>query len=67
MLVAQKLNDHKFPIYGCYVIGRNWYFMILQGKEYAISNDFSCVDDEVYDIYKILKNLNTQIEKLILL
>ena len=39
--------------------------MILQGKEYAISNDFSCVDDEVYDIYKILKNLNTQIEKLI--
>ena len=67
MLVAQKLNDHKFPIYGCYVIGRNWYFMILQGKEYAISNDFSCVDDEVYDIFKILKNLNTQIEKLILL
>ena len=23
MMVAQKLNDNKFPIYGCYVIGRN--------------------------------------------
>lgn len=66
MLVAQKLNDNKFPIYGCYVIGRNWYFMILEGKEYAISNDYSCVDSEIFDIYKILKNLNRQIENLIL-
>ncbi len=65
MLVAQKLNDNKFPIYGCYIIGRNWYFMILEGKEYAISNDFSCVNEEVYDIYQILKNLNVQIEKLL--
>ena len=65
MLVSQKLNDSKFPIYGCYVIGRNWYFMVLSGKSYAISNDFSCVNDEVFDIFKILKSLNGQIEKLL--
>ncbi len=65
MLVAQKLNENKFPIYGCYVISRNWYFMVLQEKEYAISNDFSCVNDEVFDIYKFLKNLTIQIENLI--
>lgn len=65
MLVAQKLNDNKSPIFGCFVIGRNWYFLVLQGKKYAISKDYSCVDDEVFDIYRILKSLNYQIEKLL--
>lgn len=65
MLTAQKLNDNQKPIYGSYIIGRNWYFMALLGKEYAISKDFSCVDDEIYDIFKVLKSLRVQIEKLI--
>ena len=60
-----KLNDNKSPIFGCFVIGRNWYFLVLQGKKYAISKDYSCVDDEVFDIYRILKSLNYQIEKLL--
>ncbi|MCU0469946.1 MAG: hypothetical protein MUF58_15225 [Arcicella sp.] len=67
MLVAQKLNDSHAdrPIFGCYVIGRNWYFMALVGNEYAISKDFSCVDDEMFDIFRILKGLKVQIEKLL--
>ncbi|MEY4541827.1 MAG: hypothetical protein RLZZ306_3584 [Bacteroidota bacterium] len=65
MLVAQKINDNRKPIYGSYIIGRNWYFMALVGKEYAISKDFSCVDDEMFDIFRILKSLRVQIEKLI--
>jgi hypothetical protein len=65
MLAAQAQNDNKKPIFGCYVIGRIWYFMALVGKEYAISNDFSCVNDEMFDIFRILKGLRVQIEKLI--
>jgi hypothetical protein len=69
MLVAQKLNENEnrndLPIYGSYIIGRNWYFMALVGKEYAISKDFSCVDDEMFDIFRILKSLRVQIEKII--
>jgi hypothetical protein len=70
MLVAQQLNENKNlnadrPIFGSYIIGRDWYFMVLVGKEYAISKDFSCVDSEVFDIYRILKGLKVQIEKLI--
>jgi hypothetical protein len=70
MLVAQKLNDNNNrnadrPIYGSYIIGRNWYFMALVGKEYAISKDYSCVDDEMFDIFRILKSLRVQIEKII--
>jgi hypothetical protein len=65
MLVAQKLNDNQKPIYGSYIIGRNWYFMALIGKEYAISKDFSCVDDEIFEIFKVMKSLRVQIEKII--
>jgi hypothetical protein len=65
MLVAQQLNDNKKNIFGSYIIGRDWYFMVLVGNEYAISKDFSCVDSEVFDIYRILKGLKVQIEKLI--
>ncbi len=65
MLSAQKLNSNGKPIYGSYIIGRNWYFMALVGTEYAISKDFSCVDDEMFDIFRILKSLRVQIEKII--
>lgn len=70
MLVAQQLNDNNNrnadrPIFGSYVIGRNWYFMALVGTEYAISKDFSCVDDEIFDIYRVLKGLRVQIERLL--
>ena len=70
MLVAQHMNDNRNenvnrPIFGSYIIGRDWYFMVLVGKEYAISKDFSCVANEIFDIYRILKGLRVQIEKLI--
>lgn len=63
MLVAQKLNNNNAPIFGCFVIGRIWQFMILEGNQYTISRDFSCVDNEVFDIFRILKGLRFQIEK----
>ncbi len=65
MLVAQQLNENTKPIFGSYIIGRNWCFMALVGKEYAISKDFSCVDDEIFDIHRMLKSLKVQIDKLI--
>ena len=63
MLVAQRLNDNQAPIFGCFVIGRIWQFMIIEGNQYTISRDFSCVDNEVFDIFRILKGLRFQIEK----
>lgn len=65
MMIAQEINNNNNPILGCYVIGRNWYFMALTGNQYAISKDFSCVDDEIFDIYRVLKGLKVQIEKMI--
>jgi hypothetical protein len=65
MLAAQYINENRKPIFGSYIIGRNWYFMALVGKEYAFSTDFSCADDEIFDIFRILKSLKIQIAKLI--
>ncbi len=65
MLAAQQLNDNQKPIFGCYIIGRSWYFMALVGKEYAISNVYTCTDEEIFDIFRILKGLRWHIEQLI--
>jgi hypothetical protein len=40
--------------------------MALVGNTYAISKDYSCVDEmEIFDIYRIVKGLKLQIERLI--
>jgi hypothetical protein len=59
MLVAQEINEHKYPVYGCYVIGRNWFFMTLHGKEYAISNEYVATKDDIFVIFCVLKSLKT--------
>ena len=57
MLVGQTLNDKNLPIYGCYIIGRDWYFMTLLGKEYAISQDFSTTTEDIFEVFRFLKAL----------
>ncbi len=54
MLAAQEINEYKYPVYGIYVVGQNWYFITLKGKEYAISASFSAVSDEIYAIFQRL-------------
>ena len=63
MLEAQELNNNTRPIYGITVKGEKWQFMVLQGKEYAISNSYISTDEELYDIVKLLKHLKTIIEE----
>ena len=57
MLVGQSMDEEPKPLYGCYVIGNDWRFVVLQGKEYAISQDFSAITNEIFDICRILKAL----------
>jgi hypothetical protein len=30
LLIAQEINQHKFPLYGCEVMGKYWSFVILE-------------------------------------
>ncbi len=63
MLVAQELNEHRHPIYGAYIIGADWYFMALQGKQYAVSTAYVAARDDVFDIFRILKVLKQLIDE----
>jgi hypothetical protein len=61
MLVGQQQNvaaGNDFPIYGCYVIGRNWFFVVLEGRKYATSNAFqSTKEEDALQILRILYQL----------
>ncbi len=66
MLIAQEKHEHTNRLYGCAVIGENWYFMILDGKTYSISTGFlSTHPDGLQKILLILRKfkhiLNTEL------
>jgi hypothetical protein len=64
MLVGQSLNDNKSPIYGCYVIGKFWTFMVLDGKDYALSQGYDATSDEILTIFQILLSLKNIVKEL---
>jgi len=66
MLVAQKLNAKDNPIYGCYVIGRLWFFVVLSGKEYAITSGHIASNDDIFTIYGMLVNMKQIIKEKLL-
>ncbi|MDM8518505.1 hypothetical protein QUF64_00555 [Anaerolineales bacterium HSG6] len=65
MLVAQEINEHKHPIYGCYVRGQFWFFAILEGKNYSFSKPYVATRDDLFDIFRILKALKQIIADLV--
>lgn len=51
-----KKHDANMPIYGCYIIGRNWFFVVLVGKNYTISPAYDATNlSELQQIVYILK------------
>jgi hypothetical protein len=56
MLIAQEKNEQQRPLYGCAVVGELWYFMILDGKSYSVSNGYVAANaDDLQTILLILK------------
>jgi len=65
MIAAQKLNGDQRPIYGAYVVGRLWNFIVLEGLDYTVSLAYDATKDELKDIFGILGNTKTIIEALL--
>ncbi len=63
MVAAQAKNKGEFPLYGAYIIGRHWYFMVLTGKEHAISDSFTSSKDDIFQIFMILKRAKKYIDR----
>ena len=60
MLVAQELNQHRLPVYGCYIKGEVWHFMTLQERSYAISQGYlASRPADLEDIFRVLKHLKS--------
>lgn len=65
MVAAQKANSHTHPIYGAYIIGRHWYFVLLDGQVYAESLAYDATKDEIMAIVGILRQTKDIIDHLI--
>ncbi len=62
MLVAQQHNNTPtVPLHGCYIIGKFWNFIVLEGKNYAISPTYTADADDIYEIFRILKGLTASV------
>lgn len=62
-LGTTTLNKNHKPIYGCYVIGRFWYFVIMEEKQYCISEAFdSTKADSLLQIIAVLRRFKQILE-----
>ena len=62
MLVAQEKNNNDKPIYGCYVQGRFWFFSVLEGKKYVISQPLNAEKrEDAEQVIFILRKINQTI------
>ena len=66
MIAAQKANEAKnlnYPLYGVYVIGRLWFFVILDKKRYIKSRAYDATQDDIFKIFCMLRKAKEYINK----
>jgi hypothetical protein len=60
MLIAQVHNQDGKPIYGCYVIGELWHFMVMEGNQYGMHKGLNATEpDDLQQILLILRKVKT--------
>jgi hypothetical protein len=63
MLLAQQKNADDKPLYGCYVIERNWFFTTLIGSDYCVSQQYNSTQKhDLLQIVYILRKLKDLIQ-----
>jgi hypothetical protein len=63
MVTAQIRNNEDRPIMGCYIVGRFWFFVILDANQYSVSLAYDATQDDIKNIYAILKKARNYIEE----
>lgn len=64
MVAAQYLNNDGKPVYGAYVVGRQWFFLALHQTTYALSLAYDATKEaELRNIFKMLKYIKQMIEQ----
>lgn len=63
MMAAQVQNNNGKAIYGCYVLGEHWHFVVLDNKEYGASVSYNVTKPkELEQMICILKEQKRYIE-----
>ena len=55
MMVSQSINQNRI-MYGCYIVGKYWNFIILEDKNYTVLGSLDSTDYD--DLVQILNKLN---------
>ncbi|TAE02816.1 MAG: hypothetical protein EAZ97_02230 [Bacteroidetes bacterium] len=66
MMVARDQNDNTKPIYGLYIVGLIWNFIVLNGNNYCISENYDGSNDGIFGIFKMLKSFKQIIKNSLL-
>ena len=62
-LIAQEKNKNGKPLYGLDIIGKQWTFVVMEGKDYCISQTFDAVDrTDLLMIIAILRKFRAILE-----
>lgn len=63
MMAAQVQNNNGKAIYGCYVLGEHWHFVVLDNKQYGASVSYNVTKpSELEQMIRILKEQKKYIE-----
>jgi hypothetical protein len=63
MLTAQALNANEKPLFGVYLVGASWRFLVLEGKNYAVKRFDATEKEDLFQIFAMLKWIKVYIEK----
>jgi hypothetical protein len=60
---TQAINKNDKPMYGAYIIGRFWYFVTMEGKEYCVSKAFDSTEEVgLMQIIAVLRHFKVILE-----
>jgi hypothetical protein len=56
MVAARQNNEKKTPLFGCFVVGRDWFFVVLEEQTYSVS--LACDATKNHELYQIVAMLS---------
>lgn len=65
MVGSQRQNTESFPLYGCYVLRRNWFFVVLDDNQYVVSSAFDATQEDIFRIYSAMFEVQRRVEELV--
>jgi hypothetical protein len=64
MVAAREANKDDSPIYGIYINGRNWFFVVFTGITYAVSKPYAATTDDIFDLFAVLEYIRGEMDKM---